>query len=356
MADQSWRDQPVAMTPTVLALAAQRIAEHAVRNTVRRIRVVLHGGEPLLAGHEFIDLAATVINETVGAVAAVDIVVQTNGVLLEEPMLDLLRRKGIRVGVSLDGGPTTHDRNRRYANGKGSFTDAAAGLSRLRDPRFRDIYAGILATVDVTADPVAFYRDLLAFSPPMIDLLLPHGNWSAPPPRPPGPPGATPYADWLAAVFDSWYETRPPTTYIRLFGSIIRLLMGGRSDTESIGFSPVSSVVVETDGSIELLDVLKSAYAGAAATGRHLSSTSFDEVADLPTMVVRQSGRDGLGVECQSCAVRDVCGGGYFPHRYREGSGFRNPSVYCADLYALIDHIRDRIEADLAPFLARRPR
>jgi len=107
MADQSWRDQPVAMTPTVLALAAQRIAEHAVRNAVRRIRVVLHGGEPLLAGHEFIDLPATMINQTVGAVAAVDIVVQTNGVLLEESMLDLLRRKGIRVGVSLDGGPTT---------------------------------------------------------------------------------------------------------------------------------------------------------------------------------------------------------------------------------------------------------
>ena len=34
-------------------------------------------------------------------------------------------------------------------------------------------------------------------------------------------------------------------------------------------------------------------------------------------------------------------------HRYRAGDGFRNPSVYCADLTRLITHIHRRVGADL---------
>src|SRR5262249_15228527 len=50
MADQTWRDQPLAMSRETLRLAADRIAEHAARHRLSRVGVVLHGGEPLLAG------------------------------------------------------------------------------------------------------------------------------------------------------------------------------------------------------------------------------------------------------------------------------------------------------------------
>lgn len=48
MADQGWRDQPVAMAPATTARAAQRIAEHAAAHDLPRVDLVLHGGEPLL--------------------------------------------------------------------------------------------------------------------------------------------------------------------------------------------------------------------------------------------------------------------------------------------------------------------
>jgi uncharacterized protein len=41
----------------------------------------------------------------------------------------------------------------------------------------------------------------------------------------------------------------------------------------------------------------------------------------------------------------DVCGGGYYPHRYSTANGFSNPSVYCPDLMKLIGHI-NRVVAD----------
>ena len=39
-----------------------------------------------------------------------------------------------------------------------------------------------------------------------------------------------------------------------------------------------------------------------------------------------------------------VCGGGYLPHRYGAGNGYRNPTIYCADYRKLIPHIRSRLE------------
>ena len=60
-----------------------------------------------------------------------------------------------------------------------------------------------------------------------------------------------------------------------------------------------------------------------------------------------RSGAAALAAECLDCPVMEICGGGLYPHRYRQGSGFRNPSVYCADLLQLITHVRDRVFEDL---------
>jgi uncharacterized protein len=105
--------------------------------------------------------------------------------------------------------------------------------------------------------------------------------------------------------------------------------------------------VVDTDGSIKQLDSLSSAYAGAADTGLHVFTDSFDAALDHPTTVARQIGADALAPQCQVCPVMRICGGGLYPHRYRNGEGFRHPSVYCADLMRVISHVRDRVIRDV---------
>src|SRR5687768_3048697 len=49
-ADQSWRDRPAVMSAAVWQAAANRIGEHARVHGLDRVSIVLHGGEPLLAG------------------------------------------------------------------------------------------------------------------------------------------------------------------------------------------------------------------------------------------------------------------------------------------------------------------
>jgi uncharacterized protein len=40
-------------------------------------------------------------------------------------------------------------------------------------------------------------------------------------------------------------------------------------------------------------------------------------------------------------------------HRYRKGTGFRNPSVYCHDLQYLINHIHRVVSRDVERIRAR---
>lgn len=347
MADQSWRDRPLRMSPEILRMAADRIAEHARRHQLPRVGIVLHGGEPLLAGPAFFATVASTLRKRLPRPTEAKLTVQSNGVLLNETFLDLLGEHDISVAVSLDGLSYIHDRHRLYPNGRGSYADVARGLELMRSGAHRRLFAGLLCTIDLAQDPVAAYESLLRFQPPRMDFLLPHGNWSARPHGRTDDHTATPYADWLGEVFDRWYSAPRQETELRLFREIIHLLLGGVSHFDGVGLAPTSVAVIETDGAIEQTDALKSAYWGAAATGLHLAHDSIDDLLGHPSIRAMQSGLGALCQQCQQCPVRRVCGGGYYPHRYRLGSGFRNPSVYCPDLFALIHRIRKRLDADL---------
>ena len=190
MADQTWRTRPRVMSPGLVSVVATRIAEHARAHSLDSVRVIFHGGEPLLTGVRPIADALRKIRNAVNARVVVDAVVQTNGTLIGEEALDTLEGLGIRVGVSLDGDMAVHDQRRHYRNGRGTYTDVARGLKLLMERPA--IYAGLLTVIDLNADPIETYEALLKFAPPVIDLLLPHRNWLSPPKDPGWPMLPTP--------------------------------------------------------------------------------------------------------------------------------------------------------------------
>jgi uncharacterized protein len=352
MADQSWRTQPRLMSRSVAEQAAARIGEHVRAHGLDEIVVVFHGGEPLLAGPESIAHGLEAVRASVGPGVKVRACVQTNGTGLNEEYLELFRKLDVRVGVSLDGGPDEQNRHRRYANGRGSYDAVAAGLRRLTQQPYRHLFSGLLCVIDIRNDPLKTYAALMEFEPPRMDFLLPHGTWESPPPGRDGAADETPYADWLISVFDHWYAD--PRTQVRLFSETIRLMLGLGATTESVGLAPARFLVIETDGAMAQVDSLKATFHGAAATGLHVGTSSFDDALLLPEIAARQIGYDALSSSCRQCRIWRTCGGGLYAHRYRPGSGFANPSVYCPDLMRLIDHIRARVSGDVAASLAKR--
>jgi uncharacterized protein len=327
------------MTGETVSAAARRIAEHARTHRLAGVSVVLHGGEPLLAGPRRLDQIATALHSALAGACELDLRIHTNGVLLDDAFCEVFATHGIRVGISLDGDRTANDRHRRYADGRSSYEQVVRAIGRLRSGPYHDLYAGLLCTVDVANDPVAVYEALLELKPPRIDFLLPHATWDDPPVRPAGT--ATPYAEWLIAIFDRWLAGGRPVP-IRTFDSIIQTTAGGDSLTEALGLSPSDLAVIETDGSYQQADSLKTAFDGAPATGLSVFSDSLDAVIQHQGIAARQQGLAGLCSTCQACPVVTSCGGGLYAHRYRTGAGFDNPSVYCADLLKLITHVRSQ--------------
>lgn len=345
--DRTWRTRPGTVAPAVVRATAHRIAEHAAAHRLPRIRVELHGGEPLLTGAGAAIAVADAVRNAVGQDTAVTATVQTNGTLLTPAVLDSLAAARIRVGLSLDGGSARLNARRVDHAGRPSWPSAVRA-ARLLAERHPASYAGLLCTIDVAQDPAEVYESLCALGPPALDFLLPHRNWGSQTPGRYRPAAATPYGDWLIRAFDLWWAapdgTRPR---VRLFTEVVALLLGGESAAESVGLSPLAAVVVDTDGSIEQVDSLKSAYEGAPATGLDVLHHAFDEALRHPGVAARHLGIDALADTCLTCPVVRVCGGGNYAHRYAQGTGFRHPSVYCADLEHFIRHTARRVAEQL---------
>lgn len=343
--DQSWRRQPQQIAAATVRATGERIAEHAKRHGLERVTVTLHGGEPLLVGYGGLREIVDGLRQAVGGCTDLDIGLQTNGVLLDERFAQYLWDERIRVGISLDGGRAANDRHRLFPHGGSSHDRVVAAIELMRRPPLQDVFAGVLATVDPANDPVRLFHDLQALRPGRIDLLLPHATWDNPPPA--EQPGHTVYGDWLVAFFDAWYDA-PPVIGVRFFQEIMHALLGGASLTETVGLSAPESIVVETDGSFEQSDILKVTYEGAPVTGYNVFDHSLEDVLHHPAIIAGAQGIHGLSAACRSCPIVTACGGGLYPHRYRSGKGFDNPSVYCHDLGCLINHVNTRMQVDLA--------
>lgn len=95
MADQGWRSLPKRMSSGMANAAVERIAEHVKEHDLAHVDVILHGGEPLLAGRDW--LARLVETLHVHVPARVDVTVQTNGILLDRSTLEIFAELGVRV-------------------------------------------------------------------------------------------------------------------------------------------------------------------------------------------------------------------------------------------------------------------
>lgn len=321
------------MALDTLRIAASRIAEHAAQHRLPAIKIILHGGEPLLAGVATMRAMITILRATIEPVTVLRLGMQTNGVQLTPRFCDLFSECGVRIGVSLDGYREANDLHRLYANGTSSHDKVLQALRLLRRDEYRHLFAGLLCTIDIRNDPIRVYESLLAEEPPRVDFLLPHATWENPPLRFADDP--TPYATWLGRIHKRWLADGKPFR-VKTFESLDATAEGGRSGTEQFGLESIDLAVIETSGEWEQADSLKTSFDGAPATGLTVFSHSVDEVANLPELARRQGGLAVLNQTCRACSVVKQCGGGLFAHRYSADNGFENPSVYCADLKEFI--------------------
>ena len=344
--DQSWRERPKFMSEQTARQTFWRIAEHVCEKGLEEVALTFHGGEPLLAGVDRIRRYLESAKELVPA--RIDFSVQTNGTLLSEEYLDLFCEFDVKIGLSIDGDREANNRFRKFKNGRSSFDRVISAIKLIDSrPEWARLLTGYLAVIDLRNDPEELFKFVSGLDCRGFDVLLPDCNYETPPYRPSDDTDLTSYGKWMARLFDAWLNSGKDIE-VCYFEEIMAMLFGQSSTREHIGSQFADLIIIESDGDIEGVDTLKMVSRDATHLGLNVYRNSFTEALKHESVACRLVGYDALCDECRSCEYLKYCGGGYIPHRYKETTGFINPSIYCKDIQYLISHIQATITSDLS--------
>ena len=128
---------------------AKKAIDFFLSRTPETSRVVIgfYGGEPLL---EF-ELIKKCVEYAKSQVEGKEIRfnMTTNGTLLSDEVVDFLVENDVMLSISLDGSEEEHDANRKFVNGKGSFSTIIKNIMRIKDryPEY-DKRINIMTTVN----------------------------------------------------------------------------------------------------------------------------------------------------------------------------------------------------------------
>lgn len=326
------------MSTDTISAVVSRLAEHSQKQQ-HGFAIVLHGGEPLLLGKSRLAFLLSELRAHLSE-HKYPIIIQTNGMLIDEDILNLCNQFKVSVSVSIDGARETHEIARFDRKGRSSFNAVVAGINRLRnhtDANF--LFAGMLSVIQPHTSPTATYHFLRSLESPSMDFLLQDGNYTK---LPFGKISfnSIEYGKWLANLFDIYVsDSNPPK--IKIIDDLIKIILGGNAIKEGKGDHSFGILIIETDGEIRKNDTLRAAFDGVDYfKGRpNIKDVSLESVLNSDEFIEYNHSPKPTAEKCKNCDLLSICGGGMPLYRWSKENGFNNPSIYCKDHQFIINHI-----------------
>ena len=330
--DTSWRFQPKRLSLSTARQIGSRISEYCTETAQNAFTIVFHGGEPLLVGPVYFERLILEIRNSISRDIKLSFGVQTNGILVSDDFVDIFKRQGVSVGVSMDG-DIFANRHRIDKKGLPTIDQVAVSISRLN---VSGCLSGIQAVIDLWSRPENVLTFLAGFKPRLIELAQPLGSHDNPPYR--DTPPIT-LGEWLARAYDFW-ETSEAMRGVKIavFAEAMRTMLQGRGASDWFPGLPPNYLVIACDGGYEGLDALKIAGSEGRKLNLNVDDNSIYNALSHPFISFRGS-ESALPQGCRKCTIQEWCCGGSYPSRYGNGTGFDNPSIYCADMKLIFAHL-----------------
>ncbi|WP_171132520.1 radical SAM protein [Ruegeria sp. HKCCA5014] len=339
LGNDDYKTRPVVMTNTVFQKLVERIREFIDDNPEEKVKLVFHGGEPLLLGARRLGEMVTSLRAEFGR--KISLAVQTNGTICNDEIIKVFSAGDVAFGVSLDGDKRTHDTTRVDKHGKGSWEKIEKNLEHFA--RHRDVNGLRFHSVIVVANPSIDIYEMFSlcdrYNLSGLSILMPdttidyrHDHYTF---------SDAELSDWLIDAMSHWMENYRKIR-IPLFNAIFSKLFGGGSQSESIGCSRVPAVIIESSGEITPHDVLRIS-APAPEKKLFVTENPLSDIWTNDVYKIANSGEENLSDECTRCPVKSICGGGFLAHRFSDDNGFDNPSVWCSVLQSLIGYATGRV-------------
>lgn len=344
MGDSSYIHQPKFISIENVQILAERIKKHCVQHDLRKFSITFHGGEPLLYGKTkmitIIEILKSIENDNLKIVLGL----QTNAILIDDEWCDIFNKYKMGIGISLDGVKEINDQNRIDFKGKGTYDKVIRGVNKCLE---HSVDFGILSVVNSKLNPIDSYRHFCSLGILGYDLLLLDKNHDA------HDSAEFETADWLIKIFDEWYPHKEGIA-INYFVNMLNGIYGLDIKSDAYGKGYNKTIIIETNGSIETLDVLKICGESFTKNNLNIIDNDLDDIFDSELIRLYYHSNFFLPKKCLACPVQDICGGGYIPHRYSAENGFNNPTIYCNDMLKLITHLQNKVVDAMIPEIRER--
>lgn len=336
--DDSVYERPKVLTEAAEAALLQRLDAHVREHELEYFTILFHGGEPLLLGkRRFLVLLDALRGLEKATGCRINLSITTNGVLVDDEWAAIFNVYRVSPTISIDGRAAVHDARRVTTSGRGSHARTIAGLEAMRR---HGLEPGVLAVCDPATQPddlASYFVDELHLD--HFDILAPDATHDDSP---------APIAPYYKRLFDLWYDDYwQRGVDVRYVKAIMIGALGGEAHLESIGYGPIQTCTMLTDGSLEPLDVLRIAGYRATAGERSIFTHTFQDVTEDPVWREAFESAAQLAEPCQTCEWRRPCGGGFLPHRWSAERRWDNQSVYCGDLKEIFSHVSSRVMSDV---------
>ena len=336
---------PKHISPALVETVGKRIKEYCEGHGLNYMRVTLHGGEPLLLGEKKLEaLIHSLRSETKGITLKIGM--QTNGVLLNEKIIDCLRKNDVYVGISLDGDEEANSKRVDF-NGWPTFERAVNGFVMMQKLAPKNLI-GILSVINLDSSAKNTISFLCELKPMQLDLLLPFETYDSLGKN--RAEWANRLSSWLDEAFETWFVNKNFNhTKIRIFEDVLQSSVTNQPKTDWFGVRNISYLVVGTNGDIDVLDHLKVIGQNSInhrSTYKNIIDDSLETAEFTANGMLDKFQARKMPDGCMGCEWKMKCYGGYLPHRYSSANNFNNPSVACEaikKMYVVSEGIMDKV-------------
>ena len=309
------------------------------------------GGEPTLLGVDFFRRAVEYQQRFGVGGASVANGLQTNATLITDDLAALLAEYRFLTGVSLDGPRYLHDRYRLTADGRGSHRDVLAGIRRLETHRAEFNILTLVSAANVR-EPAEVYHYLCengwlfhqyipCVEPDPMRQLLPYSV------------SAEAWGEFLCRVFDCWYAGDTRRVSIRLFDSVLALLVDGVRNICPFGGNCCQYFVVEYNGDVYPCDFFVERHLRLG----NVTSDSWEGLLQSPIYRSFGAQKSLWHPSCDACPWLWICQGDCLKHRLCVAGGDpRQLSRLCAGWRLFYEHTLPRFRELAGAVTAERQR
>jgi len=308
------------------------------------------GGEPTLMGLDFFRKITDLQQRHARKGSVIANGLQTNGTLLDCSLAKHLADFRFLVGVSVDGPAEIHDANRVAVDGQGSHAAVMRGIECLKQA---GVEFNILTLVSRTnvGDAVGIYR-YLRDAGFLYHQYIECVEFDAAGRLQPYAIDGAAWGKFLCELFDAWYQADTRRVSIRLFDSILAMLVDGVANVCHMGKDCCQYLMVEHNGDVYPCDF----YAVPGLKLGNVLNESWEQMLGSPAYKAFGARKRSWNERCEACEYQLLCGGDCQKNRPFEGRDPTELSPLCEGWKRFYGHTLERFRGLAEDIRAERGR